>query len=346
MMKESNKLENYSKGYLAIPFEGDEFNNFIIGLLGKPQQITKIIRGNFDIHLKDVQNFHDLVEQRVNQQNEGKLIQFKAKIYYSDDSSVTLGSYSELLTYNEVKPIISEAILLTWIYLIKFNNKDVPEKQEINLLIGGTPIGTKENDDEISFFQNTTPGGFFKIDINHTARTWGTDMEALLSNQVNSIMRSPTFIKRFFIKFRSLIGTFSGLLFFFGGLIGLHKSIVNLNNNLLSGFDKIKVDSPNSVYAQIEFLIQFLQNREIENSINGILGLVIMVVSFILGGVIYNLSDNRTPSFVVLTREALKNKERQLKTVNRKWKALIFTVIIGIMINIISSYIFSYLISK
>jgi hypothetical protein len=42
--------------------------------------------------------------QRVSQQNDGVLIQFKSKIVYSDNSSVELTSIDELLTYNEIRP--------------------------------------------------------------------------------------------------------------------------------------------------------------------------------------------------------------------------------------------------
>ena len=108
--KESDieKVQDFQKGYLTLPFNEEQFKDFIKGLLGTPQTITKRIKGNFEVHLKDLQNFHDLINQRVTQQNNGKLVQLKTQIYYSDESSVLLSSYEELVTYNEVKPVISE----------------------------------------------------------------------------------------------------------------------------------------------------------------------------------------------------------------------------------------------
>ena len=60
--------KNFSKGYLTFPFDGNQFKDFISGLLGKPQSIYRIISGTFEIHLSDLQNFYELVNQRVTQQ--------------------------------------------------------------------------------------------------------------------------------------------------------------------------------------------------------------------------------------------------------------------------------------
>lgn len=67
--KDLPEIHDTQKGYLALPFDQDQFQEFVKGLLGKPQTITKRIRGNFEISLKDLQNFHDLIEQRISQQN-------------------------------------------------------------------------------------------------------------------------------------------------------------------------------------------------------------------------------------------------------------------------------------
>lgn len=99
---EIEEVKDFQKGYLTLPFNEEQFQSFI-RLLGTPQTITKRIKGNFEIHLKDLQNFHDLINQRITQQNNGKLIQLKTQVYYSDGSSVILSSYEELVTYNEVK---------------------------------------------------------------------------------------------------------------------------------------------------------------------------------------------------------------------------------------------------
>ena len=45
--EENDEPKNFSKGYLTFPFDGEQFKDFISGLLGKPQSISKRISGNF-----------------------------------------------------------------------------------------------------------------------------------------------------------------------------------------------------------------------------------------------------------------------------------------------------------
>jgi hypothetical protein len=129
---------------LTLPVEPDQLGLFIAGLLGKPQTIGRWIRGPFEVKRADIENLHHLIEQRIASQNKATLVGFTAKIVYEDASSIQLNSFTQLQTYNEIKPLSSTAIHLTWTYLIQFNNKTVPEKQQIEL-----SIITGHYDDEI-----------------------------------------------------------------------------------------------------------------------------------------------------------------------------------------------------
>jgi len=99
----ANTLKLYSGGYVTLPFDQEQFRDFVISLLGKPQTIEKRIYGRFEVNLQDIQKFHKLINQRLTQQNQALLSQFSVKIYYSDSSSITLNSYEDLVTYNEVR---------------------------------------------------------------------------------------------------------------------------------------------------------------------------------------------------------------------------------------------------
>jgi len=94
----------HEEGFVVFPYNKEQLRDFITSLLGSPQTIGKAFRGEFEINLDDLRNLHQLIMQRVSQQNDGVLIQFKSKIVYSDNSSVELTSIDELLTYNEIRP--------------------------------------------------------------------------------------------------------------------------------------------------------------------------------------------------------------------------------------------------
>jgi hypothetical protein len=121
------------QGLIVFKCEADAFKKFISSLLGKPQTIGKARRGCFDIGLREIQDLHLLINQRISQQNESTLIQFTSLIVFEDGSSVLLNSFDDLLAYKEVRPVASTQIHLTWEYLVNFQDRSVPEKQEIEV---------------------------------------------------------------------------------------------------------------------------------------------------------------------------------------------------------------------
>lgn len=60
--------ESREKYAVILPCEPEEFREFISGLLGKPQTITKHMAGPFELTTRDIENFYHLVVQRVSQQ--------------------------------------------------------------------------------------------------------------------------------------------------------------------------------------------------------------------------------------------------------------------------------------
>lgn len=64
-----NQLINYAGGYVTLPFNQDQFRDFVISLLGRPQTIEKRAYGKFEVNLRDLQSFHYLIDQRLTQQN-------------------------------------------------------------------------------------------------------------------------------------------------------------------------------------------------------------------------------------------------------------------------------------
>jgi hypothetical protein len=118
---------------VVLPCPPDQFRDFIAGLLGRAQTIETTIAGPFEVTKHSVENLFHLLAQRLSSQNEATLVQFTARIVYDDNSSVLLNSLEDFLSYNEVKPLISVGLHLSWTYLIKFQNKPFPEKQIVQI---------------------------------------------------------------------------------------------------------------------------------------------------------------------------------------------------------------------
>src|ERR1051325_7012211 len=92
-------------GFLRLPLDQDQFKDFIKGLLGRPQTISRQIAGPFDIEFTDIQSLDQLLWQRISQQNGGALVQFNGRLVFNDNSTVELNSLNELTSYNEVRPV-------------------------------------------------------------------------------------------------------------------------------------------------------------------------------------------------------------------------------------------------
>jgi len=335
--------KNFSNGYLTFPFDNNQFKDFIVGLLGKPQTITKRISGNFEIHLKDLQSFFDLVTQRVIQQNNGKLIQFNAKIFFTDRSSVQLGSYEELVTYHEVKPIISEAVQLSWDFLIQFHDKTQPEKQSIELFI--IAANGLMSDEGVFVFLMPTKGEF-RIQIQHTARSWGADIENMLSNQIESHLIKDNKYSKFIKRYSSQISIGFSIIFFLSSIIG---SFIITQEFITSELAKVKLFSANKAHSTIEqlnFLTSYIASGvSTQHYFKVSIFLLISLLISIGFGIWIDVTASKSiqPSFLVLTKKAKEYRDQTTKKLERTWTVFFTSVFLGIATGIIANFIFKWI---
>lgn len=340
--KEISETHDFQKGYLTLPFDENQFAAFIRGLLGTPQTITKKIKGNFEIQLKDLQNFHELLDQRISQQNNGRLIQLKTQIYYDDDSSVLLSSIDELVTYNEVKPVVSEAVRMTWSYLIQFADKNAPEKQEIELMIVSTPERNLVEDDDIPVIFPSA--GQFKIVIKHTARTWGSDIEALLTNQIESIIVPCSNFRRFLRRKSSTIGLLTSILFLISSLVGIYISTRLFNHNEVEKVGTF-LKNAQDVSVKTDYLLNYVANNS-QNLffLKSLLYVVIsLFIAIVLGVWVDSMADNKLRSYIVLTREAKKQRDKLVEKSKRQFIFFWVSIGLSILTSVLANYIFKWM---
>ncbi|MDD2798536.1 MAG: hypothetical protein PHV20_08090 [Bacteroidales bacterium] len=350
IVNQENDLEpkNFSKGYLTFPFDISQFKDFITGLLGKPQTISKRISGNFEVQLSDLQSFYELVNQRVTQQNNGQLIQFTAKIFFTDRSAVQLGSYNELVTYNEVKPIISEAVKLTWDYLIQFSDKTHPEKQVIELLIiSATEKAVIEDDDVPSFLYVSK--GEFRINIEHTARSFGSDIENTLTNQIESLLKKENKFKRFVRRHSSKFSLGFSFLFLLTSIFGAYLATSHFIENEMKRVQTYTNSAQHTVNEKVDFLTSYMASGvSSQHYFKVVIFLLISVILSILFGVWIEetASNNRELSFVTLTRKAKDYRDEIRKKMEHKWTWFLISIGTSIATGIIANIIFNFLVEK
>ncbi|MFZ2975013.1 MAG: hypothetical protein WA055_00080, partial [Candidatus Moraniibacteriota bacterium] len=272
------------------------------------------------------------------------IIQLQTRIYYDDESSVLLGNYNELISYNEIKPVISESVKMTWSYLIQFEDKKIPEKQEIELMIISTPLENIIEDNDVPIFRfNFT--GEFRISIKHTARSWGSDIEALLTNQINSIIVPCEKWRGFIMKKSGAIGLLAGLFFLISTIITTYFITANFNKEEIDTTSQFVQNSANDSIQKIDFLIGYIaKNSQNFMLLKGLCFIVISSFTAIIFGIwVESLAGNKTKSYLTLTREAEKAKNKSLKEEKRKTILFFISIIIEIVVGVITSYLFVFL---
>lgn len=341
------------EGYVTLPYGKEEFRSFIKSLLGSPQSISKTFRGSFDFDFNDIRNLYSLLFQRVSQQNEGVLASFNAKIAFSDNSAVEINSVEELLTYNEVKPITSKAIYLTWDFVVRFQDKDSPEKQRIQIAVisSGENIPTfDEHFASLRYFA-LVQGGIINFRIEHTARTWGADIEALLTNHIKSLLREPNPIKEFIRKNSSGLSIALFIILIVVTLLSgffATQQFANLRTEeLTSIIQNVSISGENLINHKLDYIALMAANGHWVRFAYSLLTFFVVMLAVALGLSIWfeKAADTFDPSFVLLTKEAHKDREKAYKKLQRQWITFIFVNIIAILTGIISNFIFTWLIN-
>lgn len=332
------------KGYLKIPMCEDDFKGFISSLLGKPQMIEGVFNGRYSIDTKIVEDIHYILTQRLEQQNKSHLVQFTATIFYSDNSSVTLTSFQSFITYREVKPVVSNGLSISWIYLVQFEGKSSPEKQEIELLF--------RTDDyyKRGFIQNRIQyisdiEGSVAYRVKHTARTWGEDIEALLVKFIKSITIEPNKIKNFIVKKSGYVGFLSGLFIFALSNWGNYVGYKSFSNNAIQQVNSYLSSSLPNIDSKIDFIANYLAEGQWTqfNIVSNLFTSIMIFISISLGLFVSFSLDINEPSYILLTSESEKNKTKSERRIKKNWTIATLSIIGSIVIGVISNYIFSFL---
>ncbi|MEX1136829.1 MAG: hypothetical protein WEB89_07995 [Balneolales bacterium] len=300
-----------------------------------------------------MRNLYQLITQRITQQNDGNLIEFSSKIVYNDDSTVTLNSLQELLTYNEVRPLISVSIHLEWKFLVKFQDKEFPERQNIKVSFLSSDTTSQILDDgPIIYLSNNNKEGLINYRIEHTARTWGTDIEAMLNNHFESLIKTRSKFKDFIRKNSDPLSFGVAALFFISSLVGSFITTSKFSNNRiifvkeqLAGIEGSDVDT---IVAKINSLATILSSGAWAQHFFAVFVFIIasFVAAVFLGVWVDSAADNPEPSFILLTKKSREHKSNVLEKKKKKWLSFIFSILTGVFVGVMSNLIFNYFFSQ
>lgn len=335
---------------VMIPCAQEDFASFISGLLGKPQTLERMHVSAFEVNRLGIENLFHLIDQRLRQQNDATLLQFTVRIVYDDDSSVLLNSFEDFRQYVEVRPLVSVGAQLSWTYLIRFHDRSVPEKQQIDVTFK-TGVGGAI-DLEFSVFEPMPwiGRGYVATQVKHTARTWGVDIDSLLEGHIRTLARPVSSARKWISRHSGKLAVLSGLSFMSATAGGAYYSA---NRFLIQQLDQVHTflqtegASP-SVSDKLDFLLRLAAEGSWPRFafMIGSFALFALIASIAFGILIGSTADNKPRSFIVLTDKSETRKQELMRKEQRKWLSFVGSIATGIAVGVVSNVIFSVALAK
>lgn len=341
-----NKEASTPEFAVALPCEPDQFSQFISGLLGKPQTISKTYSGSFELVQHDIEDVYNLLTQRISQQNQGSLIQFTVRLVFDDNSTVLLNSLEDYLSYTETRPLVATQVHLSWTFLVKFQDKDHPEKQEIDLSFvtrGIANIAVFDSEDSpVIPLSRIIGGGQITFRVAHTARTWGADIESLLSGHVKHLLLPEGKARGFVRKHSGKISLLLGVLFFVCSVAACIYSAGQISQEQFNLLKPI-LNDPSALDQKINMLLEFMISGFWGKFFFSVFVFSIFSLFFAILLVVWaeTSADARKPSYLLLTKRSHQDKAVADRKYQSKWYSFFSSIFVGTVTGVIANIIFT-----
>lgn len=330
---------------VMLPCAPEQFQEFITGLLGKPQTISQQMQGSFEMSLADFTTFHHLICQRVNQQNHATLIQMTVQIGFDDGSSVLLNSFDDFSVFHEIRPVVSSRINLSWIFLIQFPDRKFPERQTIDVSFNTNAeaqISYYESEDIFLKVLKSAPGPYVGFRIQHTARTWGADIQSMLENHLNSVLQKDRPERTYIKKHSDKISLFV----FFAILITAFWIVFSTGSDLLSRDSKAITSISGEtvpVIEKLDFLIKYTSSSLWPKYLLTSSAYLVTAFAFaiVVGFSIDSGANGYRPSFILLSQVAEKERVAALKKYERGWLKFLISIVVSVVAGVFSNILFA-----
>jgi hypothetical protein len=339
-----------NQNVVMLPCTADQFSDFIGDLLGKPQVITRSFEGALDIRFSDIEALYHLIDHRLSEQNLAKLLQFSATFSYSDQSTVMINSFAEFRRYAEVKDVETEVLTCSFEYLIQFQGRTHPERQIID--VSFSRQGASFSDDvagiRIIGPRTLTLRSAVFLRIKHTARSWGADIESLLSSHLTGLIQSDSGWRTWMRRHSGKIGLLFAGLSVASGFAILTSVLRYLNADRVAAATEVlsKIHNTNSS-LQIGIPLLIRQNMESWTPWNDISVLVVFVATLVVAiavaaGVDSSL-DVAPPSFLTFTKADERRKPKVLAQYQKSIWYSVGAALGAILYGVVGNYLFEAL---
>jgi hypothetical protein len=347
-LSEGEASENLS---IVLPLKKRELGSFITSLLGQQQSISRTQTVSFDIDHAWLVNLHEMINQRICQQANANLVDFVAVIHFDNGLNRRITTIDSFRGYIETKKEETIGIMLHWNYLIHFPNKGFPEKQEITFFARAKAEKDKEEANNSDFFYslanavtNKVQNSLVGYEISHTERTWGDDLESLISNEIDKIIRNENQIRK--TIYNCFRWSLAFAVFIACTIYPVYYVINNSNADvfaLLVEYQALK-EAPSSIDvlgAKLDLIADIMHANA--NRGRGMFSIALSFFAPLLVFLTFKLTRRLQHSFFVLSKADAVRRETLLRKERNGVAIMIGAYIFAILAGIIGNYGYSFL---
>jgi hypothetical protein len=234
--------------------------------------------------------------------------------------------------------------------LIKFRNKQFPEKQQIDVSF------STENNEAVEAGVDFLAAGprqiviaslrtHMMLRIAHTDRTWGTDIEALLTGHLEMLRKPESGLRRLAYLHSGKIGLSVGILVFICALVAAYTVTNAFLERYLAAArtlaGKKEVDFAH-IGQKIDFLIDVIASGMWTRYAVYVVGLFVVstIVAVVCGAIVGGLAEGHRPSFVLLIKRAETDRTDAMRKYQKNWWKFVGSLIGSIVISVFGNYVF------
>jgi hypothetical protein len=341
-----DKFEKERESMLSLPIKKKDLGNFVLDLLGQQQTIERVFEENFDFDFNWFVNLHELIDQRINQQTHSNLVSFTFIVYFSGGLKRTITSIEALKGYTETKKEIPFGVKIVWNYLVHFPGKDYPEKQVVSF------SAFRQKNKKVEFSDLSINGMLLKrysvkserstvrVQIDHTERTWGDDLEVIISNQVDEGLRKNGSGNLLYNLFRGTLA----LAFLLGGMIyGFISSMTSKMDQVkaaMANYTDLRKANDISQELISDKLDIIAQIAEINGTRDENIGLFFLYFlgAAVLSTVLLEITRRESHSFLVFSKSSEEYRMKKLKKEKKGFYILLGTFIFSVVASIVANF--------
>ncbi|MGD1809256.1 hypothetical protein ACP6PL_28010 [Dapis sp. BLCC M126] len=320
---------------INLPINMEALKEFVASLLGKAESVEGYIESAFEIDFAGFEQLNYIIDDRITKQNQSVLIEFRAKLFFNDNSLLSFSGIRNFQEYKERRNVICTGFTFTWIYLVEFHDKKVPEKQEISIL-------SVEQIPRISY------------SIRCTNQGWGIEIAELIRNCIKGFVNVNFPLANFRRKAMEnplVIGIPFFILSYLLCFIFVFPFIYSEEGlaNCLSFSDQIGQFIGENILLgeKVDFLIKFFNTCQAIDSKKELIFFLVALFSFVPSifstQLIIKLIKLPTYRFLLFTEESKKEREKYFTRISW-WKNFwLITVGVGSILAFLNRLLGNYL---